>query len=254
MHRVQVDTSPSPALLGLLEAHIPYSLPLLRRLQFTKIPGGRTQDTRILLASAAAAAAPHSSSARADGGSGSDGSGDGSGIDPSAPFAAAYVDFSRGPETEVWMYSSLEKARARGVADDEQQPVETAAAEVDLAIAVLREIKAQRDAYVARGGVCERDTVLLGALSEELRLAVVAATTTSGIDAIATPIVLPEVGIYDKWLMRLETLPDVPDPTTATTSSRRDEEKRSREALHWTQVQKSDIAMILSRTSIPRKE
>ena len=194
-------------------------------------------------------------------------------IDPSAPFAAAYVDFSRGPETEVWMYSSLEQVRPCGDADDHgEQPAQ--AAEINLAVAVLREIKAQRDAYVAQGGVRERDTVLLGTFSEKLRLALVATTSActsapalststssstifhgsnGGVDEIAAPIVFPNVEIYDKWLMRLETLPDVPDPTV-TPSNGRDENEESGEALHWTQVQKSDIPMVLSRTSIPRKE
>ncbi|KAH7035073.1 uncharacterized protein B0I36DRAFT_317549 [Microdochium trichocladiopsis] len=242
MHQVQVSPTPPPNLLRLLEQHLPHSLPLLRRLQFTRFPGGITEHTRILFAS----------------GDDSHGGGAGAAIDPTAPFAAAYVDFSRGPETEVWMYSSLE-SRGSEIASPEIRTYCTTATttadaatpeaqrqtEVDLAIAVLRETKAQLDAYTAAGWKREREVVLLGTFSEKLREAVVAA-------ASSPPMAFPDVELYDKWLMRLEGLPDIPDDKVLGSVS--GQGKESGETLHWTQVRREDIAMVLSRTSIPRKE
>lgn len=50
---VTVYTQPPEDLINLLQAHHrPYALPLLRRLRFTHFPGGITEHTRILFASA----------------------------------------------------------------------------------------------------------------------------------------------------------------------------------------------------------
>src|SRR6188768_3586517 len=72
--------SASHALLGRLRQHLPNALGVLRRLTFASEPGGSTPHTHILYV--------HS---------------------PDSPhFAAAYADVSRGPETEVWIYSTVE--------------------------------------------------------------------------------------------------------------------------------------------------
>ncbi|KXJ95537.1 hypothetical protein Micbo1qcDRAFT_171892 [Microdochium bolleyi] len=272
MHKVHVFTGTYPgppgpaALLRLLEQHVPHSLPLLRRLQFTRFPGGVTEHTRILFACSSGS-----------GGGPSDGRPvDAQGDDRLAPadgpnsFAAAYVDFSRGPETEVWMYSSLE-ARGSELADqavrsyspskedtDEEKEEEMKALELDLAIAVLREIKVQRDAYDADPNALprrERVEVLMGTLSERLRLAVVnaAATTTTGVRGGPT-VTFPYVEIYDKWLMRLNGLPEIPASALALLTAESGGAGVGEDLLHWTDVRREDVAMVLSRTSIPRKE
>lgn len=78
------DNAEAPELvLQVLKQHLPYSIATLRRLQFMSYPGGaKTPDSHIL-----------------------------STFDTSPPgqeFFVACLDFSRGPDTEMWLYSSLE--------------------------------------------------------------------------------------------------------------------------------------------------
>lgn len=69
-----LDTpEPSARILSILTDHLPHSLALLRRLQFTRFSGGKTDNTHVL-------------SVFPDGGS-----------HPDEAFAIAYLDFSRGP-------------------------------------------------------------------------------------------------------------------------------------------------------------
>jgi hypothetical protein len=72
-------------LLGVLYKHLPLSLPLVRRLQFMDFAGGKTVNSLIL-------ASFESSS-------------------PGNSFVIAYLDYSRGPETEMWLFSSIEDTR-----------------------------------------------------------------------------------------------------------------------------------------------
>ncbi|TEA19006.1 hypothetical protein C8034_v009465 [Colletotrichum sidae] len=78
-----IHTTVPPELISLLESHLPNSLPLLRRLQFTRFPGGQRPTARIIVA-----APPLSSSP--------------------ANFAAAYLDFGSGIETSLFLFSTLE--------------------------------------------------------------------------------------------------------------------------------------------------
>lgn len=78
------DNAEAPELvLQVLKQHLPYSLATLRRLQFMSHPGGaKTPSSHVLSA-----------------------------FDTSSPgqeFFVACLDFSRGPDTEMWLYSSLE--------------------------------------------------------------------------------------------------------------------------------------------------
>ncbi|PKS06046.1 hypothetical protein jhhlp_007880 [Lomentospora prolificans] len=75
-------------LLDLLNAHLPYSLPLLRRLQFTRFKGGSSPASRILYT-------PPPDT----------------GLPQNAHFAAAYVDLAAGLETQMWIYSTLEDSK-----------------------------------------------------------------------------------------------------------------------------------------------
>ncbi|KAI0890076.1 uncharacterized protein GGS22DRAFT_183427 [Annulohypoxylon maeteangense] len=215
--KVEVYTTPPPALEKLLRSHhLPHALPLLRRLRFTRFPGGITEHTRILYASASGAEL------------GDDTPGD-------EPFAAAYLDFSRGPETEIWLYASLERrpdALARAASsvgretrtDDEESREEASATCARL---VLREVKRLRDLYsAARAQVSH---VFAGALSETLRLAL-----------LNQGIVFEFVSIFDKWIFRLQDLPAVRDPLG--------------EGMEWGPVRRKDIPLMLSRTKIPRTE
>ncbi|KAI1208087.1 uncharacterized protein F4807DRAFT_164832 [Annulohypoxylon truncatum] len=225
--KVKVYTSPPAALEQLLRSHhLPHALPLLRRLRFTRFPGGITEHTRILYAAASDATEEPTE-------------------DGDVPFAAAYLDFSRGPETEIWLYASLERrpdalARAAsspspppsvdidgGAGGTEESKEEASAA---CARAVLGEVKRLREAYSAAraGDPC----VFAGALGETLRLAL-----------LNQGIVFDFVSIFDKWIFRLGALPEVRDPLVAAEGDMR-----------WEPVRRKDIPLMLSRTKIPRTE
>lgn len=227
MSQLLVTTSPSPPpfLLTLLISHLPYSLPLLRRLQFTRFPGGITDHSRVIYVAARRTAG---------------GPTDQDGPPERTSFAAAYVDFSRGLETESWIYSSLESRSGASFSSSSSSssppPSEAEVAEAgDQALALLREVRLVRDGYPGRGEdgrAGEGSTVLVGALSEGLR----AVLATRGV-------VFPFCEMYDKWLFRTDELPDVDVKG-----------KMEEGGLRWGKVRREDIALVLSRTKIPRKE
>ncbi|RYP42834.1 hypothetical protein DL768_010203 [Monosporascus sp. mg162] len=208
---------PPASLFALLRRHVPHSLPLLRRLQFTRFPGGITEHARILWASDVEPADD---------------------LPDSAHFTAGYLDFSRGPETELWLYSSLERDQSPAAEDDPT----TAHADhpaASQAEAALREVKRLRDEYYrcGGGGGEEREngggrpqpTVLIGTLNERLRRAL------AGRGAA-----FPYVGAYDKWLFRAGALPE--------------DVRALPEGMRWDTVCRRDIPLVLSRSPITRRE
>ena len=86
---VAVYAEPPPRLLALLRRHAPHSLPLLRRLEFTRFAGGITEHARILWASETAlqASGPESRSEPES--------------DPGISFTAGYLDLSRSKKTPL---------------------------------------------------------------------------------------------------------------------------------------------------------
>lgn len=196
-------TSPPASLINLLTSHLPHSLPLLRRLQFCNeahFPGGITENSRVLYAAAAAATTgPHDS------------------------FVAAYVDLSRGPETQLWLYGSLEADSGPSSPSDAQ-----VSEACDQALCVLREVRRVRD----EEGRARGSTILIGALSERMRTVLV-----------SRGLVFPYYAAFDQWNFELSELPDV--------DVKRKMEDRG---LRWGKVRKEDIGLVLSRTKIPRKE
>ncbi|KAI0200118.1 hypothetical protein F4808DRAFT_461259 [Astrocystis sublimbata] len=265
--KVKVYTTPPEALLDPLATtpHFPYALPLARRLQFTKFPGGITEHARILWASEVSLERHLCAAAvgRSDGGGVGGGSeeekegGKKGGRERETPFAAAYLDFSRGPETELWIYSSME-ARAReghaakdaeGKSQDQQEKEgwkegekeeeeeEEEEEETACAIALLREVKKLQDLYFTPGSARaeERDhpDVLVGNLNEVVRerLAKV------GLDIVST-------GLYDKFIFRVDALPDVGVPEVLEGGKR----------LIWDKLRLEDIPFAISRSSIQRTE
>jgi hypothetical protein len=85
-HIESFDSVPQ-GLTELLTAELPYSLPLLRRLQFTKFPKGTSEHARVIFISDAGL------SLRPD------------------TYTAAYLDFSRSG-TQMFVYSTLEHPRS----------------------------------------------------------------------------------------------------------------------------------------------
>ncbi|KAI1498258.1 hypothetical protein F5X99DRAFT_336148 [Biscogniauxia marginata] len=261
--RIQVYTSPPAYLSGLLAAQLPRSLPLLRRLQFTRFPGGITPHARVLVATSSTPSSlsspppSHSSSS--------------SPPPSSAPvvsedhFAAAYVDLSRGPETQVWLYSSLEHYHhqqrcSTGEKNEEEEEEEEGKegeeeAERDAEstaqiLALLREVKRLRDTTEGEVGNNDddddddgNDTVLVGTLSSLLRDRL----RTSG---VVFPFADREE-VYDKWLFRER---DLPDAAAAVVNEERLKGRGGGVGWRWDKVRREDIAFMLSRTHIPRRE
>ena len=166
---------PSAELIQLLQSHVPRSLSLLRRLQFTSTPSGSTDHTRVLFAH--------------DGTAGQGGQ-----------FAAAYVDVAKGPETEAWIFASAEDALASGAVD---------AATADncnaLVLALLRRMKRLAQEHVHRGGKLFRPHgLMVGAMDEMLReLLLSRGVTTSYWNPT------------DKFLFRIDALPTRDEGDTA---------------------------------------
>ncbi|KAI0854261.1 hypothetical protein F5Y00DRAFT_4052 [Daldinia vernicosa] len=215
---VTVYTQPPEDLISLLQTHHrPHALPLLRRLRFTRFPGGITEHARILVASSAPGLELRAHT-------------------QDTPFAAAYLDLSRGPETEIWLYASLERRPGTPLASGAEE-LATAA---ECAYQILRQVKTLREAFYAPGtehaAVQRREgldlrpgRVLAGTLSEATRLAL-----------LNRGVVFGYVSVFDKWMFSLGGLPEVPSPLA--------------EGMEWRPVRREDIPLMLSRTNIARKE
>ncbi|ETS88046.1 hypothetical protein PFICI_01874 [Pestalotiopsis fici W106-1] len=210
---VTTHARPTPELLSLLSGHLPHSLPLLRRLQFAhNNPAGASEYSRILS------------------------------VGDESAFAAAYVDVSRGPETEVWLYSSLEHQDGRQMTNDSSSNNQDHDDDDDIQgrhlVALLQAVRAQRDAYTAAGHGPPRKQgpVLFGTLAEPVRhrLLDLGARSTY-------------VTVWDKWHFRLEGLP--------RGAVARAEEHMARDDMSWATVDsREDTAVVLGRTKIPRSE
>ncbi|KAI1262970.1 hypothetical protein F5Y18DRAFT_138116 [Xylariaceae sp. FL1019] len=216
MTKVQIFASPPEALKARLRSHIPVSLPLIRRLQFAGFPGGITEYAKILWVSRVALE-------------------DSKGDAGDEPFAAGYLDFSRGPETELWIYSSLEHCVRRNSyidGTDRTGGKEEHGEEIACALALLREVKNQQDVYFAPGSVqaAERPypTMLIGNMGENLRL------------RLTENVVFTHTGVYDKWVFDIDALPD----------AKLHEE--GEKGWVWDKVREKDLPFMLSRTGILR--
>lgn len=85
MATVESFKTPPRELYTLLSEHLPLSVTLTRRLQFTALPGGSTSHSRVLFASTEGKLASSPKS-----------------------FTAAYLDISGGPDTQMVLYSTAE--------------------------------------------------------------------------------------------------------------------------------------------------
>jgi hypothetical protein len=178
-------------LLDRLRTHLPQSLPVLRRLTYAAIrPGGPASDhARVLYA--------HS---------------------PGAPdFAAAYADPSRGPETEVWFYTTAE--------DDPAADRDACAAQ---ALLILRRVRRLASAVPAPRQ--KPHGVLVGAIAESARELILAAGVTT---SYHNP--------TDKFLFRVEALP--PPPPAGLPAG-----------LAWDTVRRADLAAVIARAEYPKSE
>lgn len=195
---VQTYTTPPEALLRLLNARLPTSLPLLRRLQFTTFPIGASPETRIVFVSNSGPLEGDAAQTR--------------------DFTAAWFDFSSGPDTQMWMYSTLEDPSVTGV--------DEATYELQLA-ALVQEISRLNKIYGRE--LIYPNCLLVGTMHSRVRELLE-----------KTGRVRPRItGNYDKWLFRAEDLPNSEDTLP--------------EGMHWDTATLDDCHMVVSRTDIPRQ-
>ncbi|KAK1573656.1 acetyltransferase [Colletotrichum navitas] len=178
-----IYTTVPEGLVPLLETHLPNSLPVLRRLQFTGFKGGMRPTARVIFASDA----PLSSGAE----SGS----------PPQPrhFTVAYLDFGSDKETQLFMYSTLEDEHGTAIPCEEEER-ETAELQIMAALEAVRQVgREQPDGGRAHyPGAC-----LVGTLATATRAVMIRRGAT----------VRPRASYeYEKWLFQVE---DVPEPDAA---------------------------------------
>ncbi|TVY84845.1 hypothetical protein LSUE1_G001122 [Lachnellula suecica] len=182
------NAEPTDLVLETLKQHLPYSLPTLRRIQFMKTTGGRkTSNSHVL-----------------------------STFDKNSPgkdFLIAYLDFSKGPNSEMWLYSTIENPTTP-----------------------------------SNEAVCEQQILKLLARVREIELSYEAPRETEGIVLIASlhlrvfqilqkhSLVRTKSPEHIKFIFKVNEMPlgrHLPD------------------GLSWSVVRPDDIPLVLSRTSIP---
>ncbi|PNP60979.1 hypothetical protein FNYG_14260 [Fusarium nygamai] len=163
---VKVYTAVPEQLLALLTNQLPYSLPLLRRLQFTKFENGLRETARVILASESQFE---------------------EGVDFPKRFTAAYIDVGGGPDTQTWIYSTLEHP-------DDADTNDTAIYEHQLQKIIEKSVVIAKD---YGRPLVYGDAVLVGTLHDSVRDLL---SKTGRVQA-------RETGAYDKWLFKYEDLP-----------------------------------------------
>jgi hypothetical protein len=193
---VKVYSTVPTELLTLLNKHLPYSLPLLRRVQFAKLEGGLRETAKVVVAA----------DSKLD--------------DEESPetFSAMYVDVGGGPDTQAWIYSTVEHP-------DYATTGNTTIYEKQLDKIVQESIGIAKD-YGRE--MVYGDAVLVGTLHDSVR------------DLLyKTGRVVPrETGAYDKWLFKYEDIPK--------------DEVELPEGMQWGTATEDDCRIVMSRTEIPR--
>ncbi|OAQ74238.2 acetyltransferase, GNAT family [Pochonia chlamydosporia 170] len=133
-------------------------------------------------------------------------------------FAVAYAEFSTGPDTQMVMYSSMEQ----GKVNEDEAPIHE-----EHIMNTVRELVRLRKEYA--GKLVYGNSLLLGSLHSDVRAILIK-------HGRVTP---RPSGDYDKWLFRME---DVPEP------------KETPDGMHWEKASLEDCRLVASRTDIPRPE
>lgn len=194
-----VDT---PAgLLDLLSAHLPFSLPLFRRLQFTKLEGGLAPTSRIVFASDSGKEPRNAAS------------------NGMMHFSAAYIDPAAGPETQMWVYSTLE---------DDYVSLEGAEVAKGLVASVVNRARSIGRDY--EGDLAYPGGLLVGTLHASVRQAMGEAAISFSLRSTYG---------YDKWLFRVDELPDGHFDLP--------------EGMYWSTATRADCEVVISRNDLPRQ-
>ncbi|TID02839.1 hypothetical protein CH35J_004551 [Colletotrichum higginsianum] len=186
-------TTVPAGLTALLETHLPNSLPVLRRLQFTRFKGGIRPTARIIFASDSPLAAIPDEEAGLP--------------DKKTSFTVAYLDFGSNNETQLFVYSTLEDG---AVATDEER--EAGERHIMAALDAVRQVSDEQPDNRAYPGAC-----LVGTL----------ATVTRDVMIRRGARVKPRADYeYEKWLFRVEEIPEfdavLPEGATWASATERD--------------------------------
>lgn len=214
-------TDSSSASLDALEsriaAHLPYSLPLLRRVQFARYRDSRTEQSRVVIVSRDTAAA-------------SGGNGNGVKAEAEGKFTAAYVDVSGGPDTQMWLFSTLETELEESISSVEGEYVTQLRL---LTEEIVHLAKAYGKDLVYPGNL------LLGTLHSRVK----------GLLERTGRVTPRETGIYDKWLFGTE---DLPTYSSSSGGAAAEEDSVLGEGMKWDTATDADLDIVISRTDIPR--
>ncbi|KAH7364369.1 hypothetical protein BKA65DRAFT_491140 [Rhexocercosporidium sp. MPI-PUGE-AT-0058] len=181
----------SKATFAALSSHLPHSIALFRRLQFMNMKGGKTANSHVLTL-----------------------------FESLKAFTVAYLDFSRGTETELWIYSSMERLSGSEIEAKCQTQV----------LEVLKRVRGIEGSFVAANGPrVTPGIVLIGSLHEKTLRFLEEQQMVKGV-----------TGPHFKFIFELGNLP----PEGGLRS----------EDLMYSEIRTIDIPLVLSRTEIPRKE
>ncbi|KAK4449233.1 hypothetical protein QBC34DRAFT_405359 [Podospora aff. communis PSN243] len=217
---LQDTPSPPAPLITLLTSHLPHSLPVLRRLQSCLSLSASTPQTHILYASSLTTFPNH--------------------------FAAAYLDLTRSPETECWLYSTLEDASTSYPPSNLSLslPQEEAQLCDELVMAILRRARLLEEELSGEGVVrtVGKGKMVLGSLNEVVRQRIM----KRGVQMAKTAAVEEAVEweFCGKWLFRVEELP----------FGGRDGLEELEEGVIWDVCRRGDVRIVQSRTVVPRLE
>ena len=192
---IQVFKTAPDQLLRLLTSHLPASLTILRRLQFAAYRKLAKPDALVIVSS--------------DNGSLEDE------LKSTHEFAVAYVELLGGPDTQMYLYSSLERDATKS-----EQPLN----EEHVMNIVHHVVQRRKDCTKE---LVYGNSILLGSVHSEVRKILVRNKRMTERPS----------GDYDKWLFRAK---DLPDPGAIP------------EGTHWGKASLEDCRLVTSRTSIPR--
>ncbi|KAK2058720.1 acetyltransferase [Colletotrichum caudatum] len=212
-----IYTTVPEGLVPLLETRLPNSLPVLRRLQFTRFKGGMRPTARVIFASDAPL---------------SPGAAPGSPLPPPPPprhFAVAYLDFGSGKETQMFMYSTLEDEDED---EDERGGRESAELQIMAALEAARQVGEEQSPDGAGRAHHYPGACLVGTLATATRAAMVRRGAA----------VRPRADYeYEKWLFRVEEVPDGVGGAALP------------EGATWGPATERDCEVVIARTEIPRQ-